>query len=130
MSSKDVQLNSKKAYYVDISRAKQEVKLFCDDQKKLDLQIAKFTHKITSQDFKVGLKKKLGMQGRKRQLSIHPAKVQELKSVSMLPASLKAVVHLTDNASVKAMNLIRKALVLVKQPGQIIEKTLGGPKIK
>lgn len=53
MSSDQAMSNTKNAFYVDISRAKKEVKLFCDDKEKLSGQISKFARKITAKDFQV-----------------------------------------------------------------------------
>lgn len=53
MSSADAGLNSKNSYYVDISRAKKNVKLFCDSREKLEPQLEKFATKITAKDFSV-----------------------------------------------------------------------------
>jgi len=130
MSSKDVKLNSKNAYYVDISRAKQVVKLFCDNRKKLDLQISKFTHKITSQDFKLELKKAHSMQGGKQQTVDRLVKAEKYKFISLQPEKLKDMKHLPDNSTTKAINLTRKVLELVKQPMQIMGKNIGRPKLK
>lgn len=52
LDSKDAALNSKNSYYVDISRAKQNVKLFCDSREKLEPQLDKFARKISKRDFK------------------------------------------------------------------------------
>lgn len=65
MDSKDTKLNSKNAFYVVVSRAKTNVKLFCDSREKLDPQISKFVHKMTSQDFNRNLGKSKGLKGRK-----------------------------------------------------------------
>ena len=51
MSSKDRLLNSRNAYYVDLSRAKLESKLYIDSREKLEPQISKFAQKLTSKDF-------------------------------------------------------------------------------
>lgn len=53
MSSSDAGLNSKNSYYVDISRARKNVKLFCDSREKLEPQLEKFATKITAKDFSV-----------------------------------------------------------------------------
>lgn len=65
MDSRDTKLNSKNAFYVDISRAKSNVKLFCDNRVKLDPQISSFCHKITSQDFKRPMQAAHGLKGAK-----------------------------------------------------------------
>ncbi len=51
MSSKDRLLNSRNAYYVDLSRAKMESKLYMDSREKLEPQISTFAQKLTSKDF-------------------------------------------------------------------------------
>ena len=51
MSSKDRLLNSRNAYYVDLSRAKLESKLYIDSREKLEPQISKFAQKLTSKAF-------------------------------------------------------------------------------
>ena len=43
-------LNSRNAYYVDLSRAKLESKLYIDSREKLEPQISKFAQKLTSKD--------------------------------------------------------------------------------
>jgi ATP-dependent exoDNAse (exonuclease V) alpha subunit len=65
MDSRDTKLNSKNAFYVDLSRTKSNVKLFCDNRVKLDPQISSFCHKITSQDFKRPMKAAHGLKGAK-----------------------------------------------------------------
>lgn len=51
MSSKDAGLNSKNSYYVDISRARKSVKLFCDSRDKLEPELDRFANKLTANDF-------------------------------------------------------------------------------
>jgi conjugative relaxase-like TrwC/TraI family protein len=43
--------NNRNAYYVDISRARYEVKVYVDSKEKIQSQIQHFAKKITSQDF-------------------------------------------------------------------------------
>lgn len=47
LDSAQKQLNSRNAYYVDISRAKYEVKLYVDDIKKVENQVRQFSKKLT-----------------------------------------------------------------------------------
>lgn len=51
MSSKDRLLNSRNAYYVDLSRAKLESRLYIDSRERLEPQISTFAQKLTSKDF-------------------------------------------------------------------------------
>gem|GEM_PF-341488 len=51
MDSKQAQLNSRNAYYVDISRARHDVKIYVDDKAKIQEQVKNFAQKLTSQDF-------------------------------------------------------------------------------
>ncbi|VBB08459.1 trwc relaxase [Lucifera butyrica] len=51
LDSAQKQLNSRNSYYVDISRARHEVKLFTDDREKMETQISDFANRLTSDDF-------------------------------------------------------------------------------
>lgn len=51
MSSQDKGLNSRNAYYVDISRAKSKVSLYCDSKTKIGAQVKDFSTKLTAKDF-------------------------------------------------------------------------------
>ena len=51
MSSRDKGLNSRNAYYVDISRAKSKVSLYCDSKSKIGAQVKDFATKLTAKDF-------------------------------------------------------------------------------
>lgn len=50
MDSKDKLLNSRNGYYVNLSRARMEAKLYIDDRQKVEAQISDFAQKITSKD--------------------------------------------------------------------------------
>lgn len=50
MDSKDKLLNSRNGYYVNLSRARMEAKLYIDDRQKVESQISDFAQKITSKD--------------------------------------------------------------------------------
>lgn len=51
MSSQDKGLNSRNAYYVDISRAKSKVSLYCDSKAKIGVQVKDFAAKLTGKNF-------------------------------------------------------------------------------
>ena len=51
MSSADKGLNSRNAYYVDISRAKSKVSLYCDSKAKIGVQVKDFAVKLTGKNF-------------------------------------------------------------------------------
>ena len=51
MDSSQAQMNNRNAYYVDISRARHEVKIFTDDKIKIQEQVKDFVKKLTSEDF-------------------------------------------------------------------------------
>ena len=51
MDSKQAHMNNRNSYYVDISRAKYEVKVFADNVKEIRNQVREFARKLTSQDF-------------------------------------------------------------------------------
>lgn len=51
MDSKQAHMNNRNSYYVDISRAKYEVKVFTDNVKEIRNQVREFARKLTSQDF-------------------------------------------------------------------------------
>lgn len=89
MSSADALLNSKNSFYVDISRAKHNVKVFVDDRKKLDPQIAKFAKKITDRDFK-------------------PIKPVKISGISANRSSLGAIVHGATDFAGKAVDITKK----------------------
>lgn len=44
-------LNNRNAFYVDVSRARHQAKIFIDDTEKIQKQIQEFSKKITSEDF-------------------------------------------------------------------------------
>ena len=50
MNSADTKLNSRNSYYVDISRAKSKVSLYCDSRAKCGEQVQNFARKITGKD--------------------------------------------------------------------------------
>lgn len=50
LNSNNTKLNSRNAFYVDISRAKIDVKIFCDDKEKLSEQVSQFSIKHTMKD--------------------------------------------------------------------------------
>jgi conjugative relaxase-like TrwC/TraI family protein len=51
LDSTQKQMNSRNAFYVDISRARHEVKIYTDDTVKIQGQIKNFAKKLTSDDF-------------------------------------------------------------------------------
>jgi ATP-dependent exoDNAse (exonuclease V) alpha subunit len=51
LDSSQAQLNTRNAFYVDISRARHAVKIFTDDKGKIKKQVKDFAKKITSRDF-------------------------------------------------------------------------------
>lgn len=57
LDSSQGQMNTRNAFYVDISRARFEVKIYTDDKEKIRNQVKNFAKKLTSDDFnKVDLK--------------------------------------------------------------------------
>lgn len=53
LDSSQKHLNSRNAYYVDISRARHEVKVYADSVEKIVPQISEFAKKITSENFEL-----------------------------------------------------------------------------
>ena len=53
IDSAQKQLNSRNSYYVDISRARHQVKIFTDSRGKIEKQVQEFAKKLTSGDFLV-----------------------------------------------------------------------------
>ena len=53
LDSGQKQMNSRNAYYVDISRAKYEVKIFTDNVAEIRSQVQQFAKKLTSEDFQM-----------------------------------------------------------------------------
>lgn len=51
IDSAQKQLNSRNSYYVDISRARHQVKIFTDARDKIEKQVQEFAKKLTSDDF-------------------------------------------------------------------------------
>jgi len=51
LDSSQKQLNSRNAYYVDISRARHQVKVYVDNLENVQNQIKEFAKKVTSEDF-------------------------------------------------------------------------------
>ena len=45
-------MNTRNAYYVDISRARHEVTIYTDDKEKIKNQMKDFADKVTLDDFK------------------------------------------------------------------------------
>jgi conjugative relaxase-like TrwC/TraI family protein len=120
MSSKDRQLNSRNSYYVDISRAKQHVQLFCDSRAKLDPQISEFVHKITSRDFHTLKGKKLRAVRGAKLVKLAKVKTPKVMSVAGKIGGLGSLVSLP-------INMIRTAIDLIKIPFEI---TKGHEKIR
>lgn len=57
LDSNATKLNNRNAFYVDVSRAKSNVQIFCNDKEKLSKQIAKFAEKYSAKDFNFELQK-------------------------------------------------------------------------
>ncbi len=122
MDSKDVRLNSKNSYYVGISRAKENVTLFCDNRAKLEPQLANFTKKITGQDFKP-------VKGRLNKIGLGKTKISGTKMsgamgkgagsvASLLPGPLKIIgkfLSATTQAAGKLAEFAKKPLEIVQQ---------------
>ena len=53
MDSKQAHMNNRNAFYVDISRAKYEVKIFTDNVGEIRTQVQEFAKKLTSENFKL-----------------------------------------------------------------------------
>ena len=53
MDSNQAHMNNRNAYYVDISRAKNEVKIFTDNIAAIRNQVKDFARKLTSEDFEI-----------------------------------------------------------------------------
>ena len=51
MNSNDKALNSRNSFYVNISRAKSKVSLYCDSKAKIGKQVQKFAKKLTAKSF-------------------------------------------------------------------------------
>lgn len=51
LDSSQAQMNTRNAYYVDISRARYDVTIYTDDQEKIKGQVKEFAKKLTSDDF-------------------------------------------------------------------------------
>lgn len=120
MSSKDRQLNSRNSYYVDISRAKQHVQLFCDSRAKLDPQISEFVHKITSRDFHTLKGKKLRAVRGAKLVKLAKVKTPKVMNVFGKLGGLGSLVSLP-------INMVRTAIDLIKIPFEI---TKGHEKIR
>lgn len=61
MSSQDKGLNSRNAYYVNISRAKGKVSLYCDSKSKVGAQVKAFAVKLTGKNFNFAKVPKMAM---------------------------------------------------------------------
>lgn len=61
MSSQDKGLNSRNAYYVNISRAKGKVSLYCDSKSKVGAQVKDFAVKLTGKNFNFAKVPKMAM---------------------------------------------------------------------
>lgn len=82
MSSADKGLNSRNAYYVNISRAKGKVSLYCDSKAKVGAQVKDFAVKLTGKNFNFAKVPKMAM--------AKPA----TKAVSAAPKVIEGVVAL------------------------------------
>ena len=51
INTKQRKLNSRNSYYVDISRAKYDVRIYTDDEKSLYKAVSEFDIKLSSDDF-------------------------------------------------------------------------------
>jgi len=122
LDSKDKKLNSKNSFYVDISRAKQNVKIFCDSTQKLEGQISEFAKKLTSYDFELDQKKDLNER-------YTPRKEKTLKKWGL--SGKNTVIKPTGMMLSVLIELIKKPLEIVHEAAQY--KPLGnnndGPKL-
>lgn len=85
LDSSQKHLNNRNSYYVDISRARQQVKMYVDDARKIENQVKAFAKKLTSQDFVDKFepkKKKLTLQekGEKILKNIEKFKIYEVEA--------------------------------------------------
>ena len=51
LDSRQAHMNNRNAYYVDISRARREAKIFTDNAAEIRKQVRDFARKLTSEDF-------------------------------------------------------------------------------
>jgi ATP-dependent exoDNAse (exonuclease V) alpha subunit len=111
MDSKNASLNSRNAYYVNVSRAKENVSLFVDNKEKVERQIAEFSKKITSVQFK------------KMPKTLGNLKMPKISSV--LPGPLKIIAKLIElplQVVGKSMQIAQKAVDIAKKPVELLEK--------
>lgn len=85
LDSSQQHLNSRNSYYVDVSRARMEVKIYTDNVPKIKKQIEKFAQKLTLQDFMEKTTPKNINEIRKtsKVRHLHEITTSELKKASM-----------------------------------------------
>ena len=115
MSSQDKGLNSRNAFYVDISRAKSKVSLYCDSKAKIGAQVKNFAQKLTAKDFNFAKVPKIPM--------AKPA----TKAMSTAPKMIEGVAALVPpipiikpilTALAKAASVATKAAELAMMPAK------------
>lgn len=124
MSSADAGLNSKNSYYVDISRARKNVKLFCDSREKLEPQLEKFAKKITAKDFTVKGDKKRKKKG--QSAAVRP----KVKMTGMRPSTATNFGGKLAEKAIKAVTKVAemplKALSVIPGVGLIAKGMQAG----
>ena len=125
LDSKDVRLNSKNSYYVGISRAKQNITLFCDNRAKLEPQLANFTKKLTGNDFK-------SVKGKLSKVGVGKAKISGVKMTGtvakgaggiagILPGPLKIIGKLMSATT----QIAGKLAEFAKKPLEVVQQAAG-----
>lgn len=117
MSSQDKGLNSRNAYYVDISRAKSKVSLYCDSRAKVGAQVKNFATKLTAKDFKFAKMPKIPMAMAKPATKSMSAAPKVIEGVAALVPPIPIIKPLLT-ALAKVASVATKAAELAMMPAK------------
>lgn len=140
MSSQDKGLNSRNAYYVDISRAKSKVSLYCDSKAKIGTQVKDFATKLTGKNFNFAKVPKVPMaKPSTKAISAAPKAIEGVAAIvppipiikPLLTVLAKAAAVATKAANLaltpakEAVSMGAKAMQEAAEPPQMKERERG-----
>lgn len=117
MSSQDKGLNSRNAYYVNISRAKGKVSLYCDSKAKVSAQVKDFAIKLTGKNFNFAKVPKIPMAMAKPSTKAMSAAPKVIEGVAALVPPIPIIKPLLT-ALAKVASVATKAAELAMMPAK------------
>lgn len=122
LDSSQKMLNSRNAFYVDISRARHKVSIYVDDMEKISKQISQFFKKLTSDDF---YKKNTQVD-----IPETPAKISRISTPKIAPTQkITAPKVALPKLPIPAINILTTAItapikLTTKLATTVVEKTI------